>query len=73
MSGALPVSDRAIGADQVTTLASLPPRPILQARLAGAMAAPIATLAGLLGANLRNLGYALAQVRDQKAAGSPAE
>ena len=67
------LGDRSIGADQVTTLASLPPRPVLQARLAGAMAAPIATLAGLLGANLRNLGYALAQVRDQKAAGSPAE
>ena len=67
------LGDRAIGADQVTTLASLPSRPILQAKLAGAMQAPIATLAGLLGANLRNLGYALAQVRDQKAAGSPAE
>ena len=54
------LGDRAIGADQVTTLASLPSRPILQAKLAGAMQAPIATLAGLLGANLRNLGYALA-------------
>jgi large subunit ribosomal protein L10 len=62
------LGDRAIGADQVTTLASLPSRPILQARLAGAMQAPIATLAGLFGANLRNLGYALAQVRDQKVA-----
>ena len=67
------LGDRAIGADQVTTLASLPSRPILQARLAGAMQAPIATLAGLFGANLRNLGYALAQVRDQKAAGTAAE
>jgi large subunit ribosomal protein L10 len=62
------LGDRAIGADQVTTLASLPSKPVLQARLAGAMQAPIATLAGLLGANLRSLGYALAQVRDQKAA-----
>jgi large subunit ribosomal protein L10 len=62
------LGDRAIGADQVTTLASLPSRPVLQAKLAGAMQAPIATLAGLLGANLRNLGYALAQVRDQKVA-----
>ena len=67
------LGDRAIGADQVTTLASLPSRPILQARLAGAMQAPIATLAGLFGANLRNLGYALAQVRDQKVAGTPAD
>ena len=31
------------------------------------MQAPVATLAGLLVANIRNLGYALAQVRDQKA------
>jgi large subunit ribosomal protein L10 len=62
------LGDRSIGADQVTTLASLPSRPILQARLAGAMASPIATLAGLLGANLRNLGYALSAVRDQKVA-----
>jgi large subunit ribosomal protein L10 len=65
------LGDRAIGAEQVTTLATLPSRPILQAKLAGAMQAPIAILAGLLGANLRNLGYALAQVRDQKVAGAP--
>jgi large subunit ribosomal protein L10 len=64
------LGDRAIGPDQVTVLAALPSRSVLQARLAGAMQAPIATLAGLLGANLRNLGYALAQVRDQKAAGA---
>jgi large subunit ribosomal protein L10 len=62
------LGDRAIGPEQVATLATLPSRPILQAKLAGAMQAPIATLAGLLGANLRNLGYALAQVRDRKAA-----
>jgi hypothetical protein len=31
------------------------------------MQAPVATLAGLLVANIRNLGYALSQVRDQKA------
>ena len=62
------LGDRAIDADAVTRLAALPARPVLQARLAGAMQAPIATLAGLLAANVRNLGYALAQVRDQKAA-----
>jgi large subunit ribosomal protein L10 len=62
------LGDRAIGAEQVTILATLPPRPILQAKLAGAMQAPIATLAGLLGANMRNLGYALSAVRDQKVA-----
>jgi large subunit ribosomal protein L10 len=58
---------RAISADDVRSLANLPPREVLLARLAGSMQAPIATLAGLLAANIRNLGYALAQVRDQKA------
>ena len=62
------LGDRRIGPDQVIQLAALPSRPVLQAKLAGAMQAPIATLAGLLAANIRNLGYALAQVRDQKAA-----
>ena len=62
------LGDRRIDADAVTRLATLPSRPVLQAKLAGAMQAPIATLAGLLVANIRNLGYALAQVRDQKTA-----
>ena len=61
------LGDRAIGAADVVTLAGLPPREILLARLAGAIQSPTATLAGLLGANLRNLGNALVQVRDQKA------
>jgi large subunit ribosomal protein L10 len=60
------LGDRAIGADAVRSLASLPPREVLLATLAGGMQAPVATLAGLLAANIRNLGYALAQVRDQK-------
>jgi large subunit ribosomal protein L10 len=59
---------RAIDADGVTRLATLPPREVLLARLAGAVQSPTATLASLLAANVRNLGYALAQVRDQKAA-----
>jgi len=61
------LGDRAIGAADVVTLAGLPPREVLLARLAGAIQSPTATLAGLLGANLRNLGNALVQVRDQKA------
>jgi large subunit ribosomal protein L10 len=61
------LGQRAIDADGVTRLASLPPREILLARLAGAIQSPTATLASLLGANIRNLGYALTQVRDQKA------
>jgi large subunit ribosomal protein L10 len=62
------LGSRAIDADGVKTLASLPSREILLGKLAGGMQAPVATLAGLLVANIRNLGSALAQVRDQKAA-----
>src|SRR3954467_12052507 len=62
------LGDRSIDADGVRTLASLPSREILLGKLAGGMQAPVATLAGLLVANIRNLGYALSQVRDQKAA-----
>ncbi len=59
---------RAIDADGVTRLATLPSREVLLAKLAGGMQAPTATLAGLLVANIRTHGYALSQVRDQKAA-----
>jgi large subunit ribosomal protein L10 len=61
------LGDRAIDAESVTRLANLPSREVLLGRLAGGMVSPVSTLAGLLGANLRNLGSALAQVRDQKA------
>ncbi len=61
------LGDQAITAAEVVTLAGLPSREVLLAKLAGAIQSPTATLAGLLGANLRNLGNALVQVRDQKA------
>jgi large subunit ribosomal protein L10 len=61
------IGDRAIGAEDVTTLATLPPRAVLLAKLAGGMQAPVATLAGLFNAPLRSLGYALQQLADQKA------
>ena len=60
------LGDRAIDADAVTRLAALPAREVLLARLAGGMQAPVATLGGLFAAPLRNLGYALAQVAEQK-------
>jgi large subunit ribosomal protein L10 len=60
------LGDRAIDADAVTRLAALPPRDVLLAKLAGGMQAPVGTLAGLLVAPLRNLGYALAQLAEQK-------
>jgi len=61
------LGDRAIDADDVTRLATLPPREVLLARLAGGMQAPLGTMAGLLTAPLRNLGYVLQQVAEQKA------
>ena len=62
------VGDRSFDADGVQRLSVLPSREVLLAQLAGGMQAPVATLAGLFAANLRNLGYALAQVRDAKVA-----
>jgi large subunit ribosomal protein L10 len=67
ITGAM-LGGKAIDADGVTRLATLPPREVLLARLAGAIQSPTATLASLLAANIRNLGYALVQVREQKAA-----
>ena len=57
-----------IDAADVTRLATLPPREVLLAQLAGAIASPLSTMAGLLGAPLRNLRYALSQLHDQRAA-----
>jgi large subunit ribosomal protein L10 len=53
-------------------LASLPPREVLLAQLAGALQSPLSTTAGLLVANIRNLGSALRQLESQRteAAGS---
>ncbi|MEO6207153.1 MAG: 50S ribosomal protein L10 [Candidatus Limnocylindrales bacterium] len=62
---------RAIDAASVTRLATLPSREVLLAKLAGGMQAPVATLAGLLAAPLRNLGYALALLAEQKQNPSP--
>jgi large subunit ribosomal protein L10 len=64
------LGDRPINADAVTRLATLPGRDILLGRLAGAIQSPTATLAGLLGASIRNLGSALVQLRDQRAGGA---
>jgi len=61
------LGDKAIDAESVIRLAALPSRDVLLAKLAGGMQAPVATLAGLFAAPLRNLGYALAQVAEQKA------
>jgi large subunit ribosomal protein L10 len=65
ITGAI-LGDKAIDGDAVARLAALPTREVLLARLAGGMQAPVGTLAGLFAAPLRNLGYALAQVAEQK-------
>ncbi len=66
------VGGQTLDADGVARLATLPSRDVLLGQLAGAFAAPATQFAGLLAASLRNLGYALAQVHDQKAAAGAA-
>jgi large subunit ribosomal protein L10 len=60
------VGGRSIDADGVQRLATLPSREVLLAQMAGAFNAPATQVAGLLAANLRNLGSVLAQVQEQK-------
>jgi len=62
------VGGAALDADGVQRLATLPPREVLLAQLAGALGAPATQVAGLLAAGLRNIGSVLAQVAEQKAA-----
>lgn len=61
---------RAIDADGVTRLATLPSRDILLAQVAGAIAAPLATLAGLFDAPLRDVAGGIGALADQRASGS---
>jgi large subunit ribosomal protein L10 len=57
---------RAIDADGVTRLATLPSRDVLLAQVAGAIAAPLSTMAGLLEAPLRDMAGDLQALFDQK-------
>ncbi len=66
------VGEVRIDANSITRMAALPGREVLLAQLAGGMASPLATMASLLAAPLRNLGYALSQVAAQRAAAEPA-
>jgi len=61
------IKNRSFDGAAVSRLATLPPRDVLLAQLAGSIASPLAGLASVLSAPLRNLGYALAQVAAQKA------
>ena len=60
------LGNRAIDASQLTRLATLPSRDVLLGKIAGGMAAPMTSMAGVLGANLRNLVNVLNAVADQK-------
>ena len=60
----------------LAALADLPPREVLLARLAGALAAPMEQMAGLLQALPRNLAYGISALIEQREAGGetlPAE
>jgi large subunit ribosomal protein L10 len=60
----------------LAALADLPPREVLLARFAGALAAPMQQMAGLLQALPRNMAYGLSALIDQRQAGGetlPAE
>ena len=67
------LGDKIIDAKETTALAELPSREVLLAQWAGAMAAPMQQLAGLLQALPRNLAYGLAALRDKLESGQPAE
>jgi large subunit ribosomal protein L10 len=67
ITGAL-LGDRAIDADGVTRLASLPSRDVLLSQIAGTFAAPMATTAGLFDAPLRDVAGLIAALADKQAA-----
>jgi large subunit ribosomal protein L10 len=64
------LNGRTVDSAAVIALAALPSRDVLLAQLAGGMVSPLSTMAGLLAAPLRNLGYGLVQLRDQRASTS---
>ena len=61
------LGDRAIDAAGVARLATLPPREVLLAQVAGALAAPLAATAGLFDAPLRDVAGLVAALADRKA------
>lgn len=58
-----------IAASEIESLASLPPREILLARVVGGVQAPLAGLVGVLSGTIRSLAYIL-QARSQQLGGS---
>jgi large subunit ribosomal protein L10 len=62
------LGQRAIDADGVVRLAALPPRETLLSEVAGAIASPMATVAGLFDAPLRDIVGLVSALADQRAA-----
>ena len=62
------LGERAIDGDGVSRLASLPSRDVLLSQVAGAFAAPLATMAGLFDAPLRDIAGLVSALADQRAA-----
>ena len=60
------VEGKVIDAEGVKSLANLPSREVLLARLLGSMQSPITGFVTVLQGNIRNLVYALDAVRQQK-------
>jgi large subunit ribosomal protein L10 len=58
-----------LSSSDLAALADLPPRDVLLARLAGALAAPMQQMAGLLQALPRSLAYGLSALIEQREAG----
>src|SRR3984885_9525922 len=58
-----------LSAADLAALADLPPREVLLARLAGALAAPMQQMAGLLQALPRNVAYGISALIEQREAG----
>jgi large subunit ribosomal protein L10 len=61
-----------LSTSELAALADLPPRDVLLARLAGALAAPMQQMAGLLQAMPRNLAYGISALIEQREAGGEA-
>ena len=58
-----------LSSSDLAALADLPPRDVLLARIAGALAAPMQQMAGLLQALPRNLAYGISALIEQREAG----
>jgi len=65
------LTGKVLSAERAAALATVAPREVLLAQIAGAFQAPLAKLAALLQAPVRSLGYALGAYRDKVTAGGP--